>query len=87
MPYADKFLIRGLETKPIAYSSESSTEGQVRAFITFLINYQNGAVKTVMNQKNWARVAYLYNGEGYKINSYDTKMEKEYNTCKSQQSQ
>ena len=89
------FQIMGFNYKDAGFSSaedfmeamESSTEEQVRAFITFLINYKNGAVKTAMNQKNWARVAYLYNGEGYKINSYDTKMEKEYNTCKSQQSQ
>ena len=35
-----------------------------------------------MQQKNWARIAYLYNGSGYKANKYDTKLAAAYNKFK-----
>jgi len=35
-----------------------------------------------MKNKEWAKVARLYNGPRYAANAYDTKMQNEYNNLK-----
>lgn len=48
-----------------------SIQGQIKALIKFL---QKKHIITPLNAKNWARVAELFNGSGYKQNAYDTKL-------------
>lgn len=45
------------------------------------IKRKPGLLPAIRN-KDWARFAYLYNGSGYKLNSYDTKMRDAYNKFK-----
>ena len=35
-----------------------------------------------MQKKNWAQIAYRYNGSCYKANKYDKKLEQAYNKFK-----
>ena len=81
------FQIMGNNYKTCGYSSAKefynalckSEDAHFDAFIRFLI--AKGIVKYLQN-KNWAQVAYLYNGAGYKANKYDNKLANAYNKYK-----
>jgi N-acetylmuramidase len=52
----------------------------LRAFVAF-INHNN-AMKQALQEKNWQKFAYRYNGEGYRQNDYDRKMAEAYKDFK-----
>ena len=52
-----------------------SEENQIKAFCEFVIN--NNLVKYI-NNKNYAKFAYYYNGPAYEKNNYDNKLQKAY---------
>ena len=47
---------------------------QIKGFLTFCKNYRKGELLQAMKEKNFHRVAYLYNGSGYKKNKYAQRM-------------
>lgn len=48
---------------------------QLQAFVRFI---QNSGLADELQERDWARFAYLYNGPKYYVNKYDTKMAKAY---------
>ncbi len=52
--------------KEMMNAMEESTEKQVESFITFISNYRKGAAKNAMKNRDWAKVAEIYNGSDYK---------------------
>lgn len=56
-----------------------SEDNQFDAFIKF-IKYKG--IVPYLRSHNWAKVAYLYNGAGYKANQYDRKLLNAYNKYK-----
>jgi hypothetical protein len=56
-------------------ASQRTAKGQLEAFLAFCQG--NNLVKH-LRAKNWARFAAGYNGSGYKVNAYDTKMASAY---------
>ena len=57
----------------------ASEKKQFYAFIKFI---KAKGIVPYMQQKNWAKIAYLYNGSGFKANKYDLKLEQAYNKFK-----
>lgn len=43
---------------------------------------KNKALHDALKKKDWAKVAFHYNGKGYKVNNYDTKMRQAYHEIK-----
>lgn len=56
-----------------------SEENQFYAFVKFI---KAKGIVPYMQQKNWAKIAYLYNGAGYRTNRYDQKLATAYNKYK-----
>lgn len=56
-----------------------SEEKQFYAFVKFI---KAKGIIPYLQQKNWAQVAYRYNGSGYKANKYDQKLAAAYNKYK-----
>ena len=56
-------------------SLAKSEENQIRAFCNFVI--KNNLVRYI-NDRNYSRFAYYYNGPAYEKNDYDNKLEKAY---------
>lgn len=54
-----------------------SPKNQVKAFVLY-IKHVNPAIVDCLRDLKWSDAARLYNGPGYKANSYDVKLEKEY---------
>lgn len=48
---------------------------QLQAFVRFILN---SGLSDELQEKDWSRFAYLYNGPKYYLNSYDTKIAKAY---------
>lgn len=66
---------------PEAYYSavKRSAIAQLNAFVGFI---ETNNLAQYLRSKNWAAFAYRYNGPGYKVNNYDTKLETYYNKFK-----
>ena len=56
--------------------------GQLAMLGQFVQHKAGGKLLTAVRTKDWARIAYYYNGPGYEINSYDKKMENAYKKLK-----
>lgn len=83
-----KFQIMGFNFKECGYSSVqdmvlafvASEQNQLEAFMRFL---DSKKLIGAMQRKDWAAIAEGYNGANYRINNYDTDLEKKYNELSS----
>ena len=57
-------------------------KGEVEQLATFATYISNKGYIPLLRQKNWAAFAMRYNGEGYKANKYDLRLQQEYERCK-----
>lgn len=82
------FQIMGFNHKLCGYSSATEMmeayhskpkEEQIKSFIVFIRRYKKGKVLKALKRKDWQKVAYYYNGSGYKRNNYDNKLASAYN--------
>ena len=81
------FQIMGLNYKVCGYSSAkefynalaASEDAHLYAFVNFI---KSKGIIPYMKQKNWKKIAYLYNGSGYAKNQYDIRLQKAYNKYK-----
>jgi hypothetical protein len=75
--------VMGSHWRSLGYSSvfelvkscKESVAGQVDVMVRFI---QKNKLTQFINNQQWAKFAYRYNGPGYKKNRYDTKMAKAY---------
>jgi hypothetical protein len=82
------FQIMGFNWKACGYNSlqefitamYTSSATQLDAFVGFIKS--NKLLHNALKAKNWAKVAFYYNGENYVINKYDTKLLNAYNKFK-----
>jgi len=58
--------------KPFVADMQKSADLQLMAMVKFIKN--NPGMVASLRAKNWARFANAYNGSGYKLNKYDTKL-------------
>ncbi len=72
----------GYDTVQSFVADMKQSEGkQLAAFMNFIKNRKtqgNDTLASLLQQKNWARFAFFYNGPGYKKNNYDVKLEEAY---------
>ena len=81
------FQIMGMHYKTCGYKSAKefydalckSEDAHFYAFINFI---KAKGIVPYMQKKDWAKIAYLYNGSGYKANKYDVKLANAYNKFK-----
>ena len=81
------FQIMGNNYKMCGYKSAKefyndlckSEDAHFYSFVKFI---KAKGIVPYMQQKNWAKIAYLYNGSGYKANKYDQKLAAAYNKYK-----
>lgn len=82
------FQIMGFNYKLCGYKSAvkmaeayhtNPREEQIKGFLRFIRRYKKGKVLVALKNKNWQKVAYNYNGSGYKRNNYDKKLATAYN--------
>lgn len=78
--------IMGAHWKKLGYidvkdfvDTNGTIEGQVKAIVRYLDIFK---VMDDLKDKNWSRVAYLYNGRNYKKNKYHVKLKNAYNKYK-----
>lgn len=82
-----KFQLMGFNHKICGYNDIESfvrdmfwyEEKQLDAFVKFV---KATSLEKKMINHNWDRIAFYYNGSGYKRNHYDEKLEMEYNRLK-----
>lgn len=49
-----------------------SEDNQIKSFFEFCKKYRDGSFLNALREKNYKKIAQLYNGAGYAINKYDT---------------
>lgn len=75
-----KFQIMGYHWRPLGYATQQvfinamfrNEAGHLHAFCRFI--QVSPDLHAALKARDWAKVARLYNGPGYKANSYDTKL-------------
>lgn len=60
----------------------SGEKGQLKMLQQFVQHKAGGKLLTAVRAKDWAKIAYYYNGPGYQQNRYDEKMENAYKKLK-----
>lgn len=60
----------------------SGESGQLEILRRFIGKKASSRLLTAVRAKDWAKIAYYYNGPGYETNSYDKKMENVYKKIK-----
>ena len=89
------FQIMGFNYKVCGYDSakemrdayESIPLEQVKGFMNFISDYRKGKILVALRDKNWQKVARLYNGSAYKENRYDSRLATAYLSYKEQHQQ
>lgn len=75
------YKLSGFDTLQAFINAMYSSEGeQLKAFVNFCKNYKVKGVslQTYLQRKDWESFAKFYNGSGYKLNQYDTKLKNAY---------
>jgi hypothetical protein len=81
------FQIMGFNHKYCGYSSavdmadsyhDEPKSNQILGFVEFCKNYKNGKLLRAIENRDWDRVACLYNGKNYKKNRYAAKLRTAY---------
>ncbi len=82
-----EFQIMGFNYKLAGFDSvedfakaQESTAGQVESFLNFVLN-RNGMLEAI-KEKDFKKIALLYNGEDYAAGNYDVKIQNAYNKLK-----
>ena len=81
------FQIMGMHYKTCGYNSakefyEALCKSEDAHFYAFIKFIKAKGIVPYMQKKDWAKIAYLYNGSGYKANKYDIKLANAYNKFK-----